>query len=288
MDLTTFAIPAYVLLMALEVLSYRFLPDEGERGYTVRDTATSLSMGIGSIFFNLGWQVLILATYLYFAHLTPLHVPGAWWSWSLVFVLADFTYYWSHRADHRVRILWAAHVNHHSSERFNLSTALRQSWTQVGTMPLGIPMVLLGFPPAMIFTVQAANLLYQFWIHTERIDRMWRPFEAVMNTPSHHRVHHGSNAIYLDRNYAGVFIVWDRLFHTFTPETEKVVYGLTGNIETFNPLRVAFHEYAAIGRDLRLARTPGEWYGVLFAAPGRAYEIRERARARLAAAAAAP
>lgn len=283
MDLTNLAIPAYIVLMIVEVLSYRFLPDEGEQGYAVRDTATSLSMGIGSIFFNLGWQVLTLATYLFFAHITPLHAHGAWWSWALIFVLADFSYYWSHRADHRVRILWASHVNHHSSERFNLSTALRQTWTGVGTMPLGIPMVLLGFPPAMIFTVQALNLLYQFWIHTERIDKMWRPVELVMNTPSHHRVHHGSNEIYLDRNYAGVFIVWDRMFRTFTPETEKVVYGLTSNIETFNPLRVAFHEYAAIGRDLRIVRTPGEWWGVLFGSPGQAYAIRERAQARLAA-----
>jgi sterol desaturase/sphingolipid hydroxylase (fatty acid hydroxylase superfamily) len=282
MDLTTLAIPAYILLMAFEVLSFRFLPDEGEQGYTVRDTATSLSMGIGSIFANLGWQVLTLAAYLFFSHLTLLHVAPSWWSWMLVFVLADFTYYWSHRADHRVRILWAAHINHHSSRHYNLSTALRQSWTGVGTMPLGIPMVLIGFPPAMIFTVQALNLLYQFWIHTERIDKLWRPVEFVLNTPSHHRVHHGSNRPYLDRNFGGVFIVWDRLLGTFTPEGEQVVFGLTRNIDTYNPLRVAFHEYAAIGRDLRAVHTPAEWYSVLFRSPGKAYLTVKRAKARVA------
>lgn len=282
MDLTTLAIPAYILLMVFEVLSFRFLPDEGEQGYTVRDTATSLSMGIGSIFANLGWQVLTLATYLFFARLTPMHVTSSWWSWVVVFVLADFTYYWSHRADHRVRILWASHINHHSSKHYNLSTALRQTWTSIGTMPLGIPMVLLGFPPAMIFTVQALNLLYQFWIHTERIGTMWRPFEFVMNTPSHHRVHHGSNRPYLDRNFGGVFILWDRMLGTFTPESEQVVFGLTRNIDTYNPFRVAFHEYAAIGRDLRAVHSVGEWYSVLFRSPGKAYMTVKRAKARMA------
>jgi sterol desaturase/sphingolipid hydroxylase (fatty acid hydroxylase superfamily) len=287
MNLTTFAIPAYILLMALEVLSLRLLPDEGEQGYAVRDTATSLSMGLGSIVANLGWQVLTLATYLFFSHLTPLHVAPTWWSWALVFVLWDFTYYWQHRADHRVRILWASHVNHHSSRHYNLSTALRQTWTSIGTMPLGIPMILLGFPPAMLFTAQALNLLYQFWIHTERIGTLWRPIEFVLNTPSHHRVHHGTNQLYLDRNFGGVFIVWDRMLGTFTPESEPVVFGLTTDINTYNLLRVAFHEYAAIGRDLRVTRTPAEWYAVVFRSPGKAYLTAQQARARQAEAAAA-
>jgi len=277
-ELTTYAIPAYILLILVELVSYRFIPDEEEQGYTVRDTATSLSMGLGYVALNLGWSLLFLAAYEGTQHLTPLHIGTSWAAAIGVFVGWDFLYYWEHRADHRVRILWASHINHHSSQRFNLSTALRQPWTGIGNLPFGLPLVLLGFSPAAIFTAQSVNLLYQFWIHTERIDKLWRPIEAVMNTPSHHRVHHGSNRQYLDRNYAGVFIVWDRLFKTFTPETERVVYGLTTNIDTFNPLRVAFHEYAAIGRDLRAVSTFRDRYMVLFGTPVKAFRTVRRAR----------
>ena len=281
MELTTYAIPAYILLILIEIVSYRFIPDEEEQGYTVRDTAASLSMGLGYVALNLGWSLLYLAAYEGVQDLTPLHMDaGASWLAAIgVFVGWDFLYYWEHRADHRVRILWASHINHHSSRRFNFSTALRQPWTGIGNLPFGLPLVLLGFSPAAVFTAQSANLLYQFWIHTERIDRMWAPIELVMNTPSHHRVHHGSNRQYLDRNYAGVFIVWDRLFGTFEPETERVVYGLTANIETYNPLRVAFHEYAAIGRDLRAVSSLRGRYTVLFGTPGKALQTVRQAAA---------
>jgi sterol desaturase/sphingolipid hydroxylase (fatty acid hydroxylase superfamily) len=281
-DITTLAIPAFVFLMIVEIVSYRFLPDEGEQGYAVRDTATSLTMGVGSVVANLGWNAATLATYLVAYELTPLRVQPVWWSWVLVFVLNDLTYYWQHRADHRVRILWASHVNHHSSQRYNLSTALRQTWTGIGTMPLAIPMVLLGFPPAMIFTSMSVNLLYQFWIHTERIGRLPRPIEWVMNTPSHHRVHHAVNPQYLDRNYGGVFIVWDRLFRTFEPEVEPVVYGLTTNLRTYNPVRVAFHEYAAIVRDLRSVTGFRARLTVLFGTPGQAAAVVSASRGALA------
>ena len=278
MNLTTYAIPAYILLIIVELVSYRFLPDEDEQGYTVRDTATSLSMGLGYVVLNIGWSLLYLAAYDGVHDLTPLHIGSSWPAAVGVFVGWDFFYYWEHRANHRVRLLWASHINHHSSRHFNLSTALRQPWTGIGSLPFGLPLVALGFSPAAIFTAQAANLLYQFWIHTERIGTMWRPVEAVMNTPSHHRVHHGSNRRYLDRNYAGVFIVWDRMFRTFTPETERVVFGLTKNIETYNPLRVAFHEYAAIGRDLKAVSTLRDRWTVLFGSPGKAYFAVKRAQ----------
>jgi sterol desaturase/sphingolipid hydroxylase (fatty acid hydroxylase superfamily) len=277
-ELTTYAIPAYVLLIILELVSFRFIPDEDEQGYTVRDTATSISMGLGYVVFNLGWSLLYIGAYEGVQHLTPLHIGTSWAAAIGVFVGWDFLYYWEHRASHRIRILWAAHINHHSSQKFNFSTALRQPWTAIGTLPFGLPLVLIGFSPAAVFTAQSANLLYQFWIHTERIDKMWKPIEAVMNTPSHHRVHHGSNRRYLDRNFAGVFIVWDRLFKTFTPETERVIYGLTANIDTYNPLRVAFHEYAAIARDLRTVSSLKDRYTVLFGTPGKAFYAVRRAK----------
>jgi sterol desaturase/sphingolipid hydroxylase (fatty acid hydroxylase superfamily) len=167
----------------------------------------------------------------------------------------DFIYYWNHRLMHESRHLWAIHVVHHSSERYNLSTALRQPVADtLGTsVPYGL-LCLAGISPELVATARGVNLLYQFWIHTETIGRLGRP-EVVLNTPSHHRVHHGSNPPYLDRNHGSILIVWDRLFGTFEPEGETVVYGLTKDIKTFNPGRIATHELAAMVHDV--ARSDG-------------------------------
>ncbi|MFE3198653.1 sterol desaturase family protein [Embleya sp. NPDC059237] len=268
MDLTVFAIPAFTLLLVVEWVSYRFAPDDDERGYAVKDTATSLTMGLGSIAAGLGWGLSTVLAWDGLHELTPLRLPHTWWTWVLVIVGVDFFYYWEHRAGHEVRLLWASHVVHHSSRHYNLSTALRQTWTGAHHIVFIGPMLLLGFPFAMVVTSFSINLLYQFWIHTERIGRLWKPIEYVFNTPSHHRVHHGSNPRYLDRNYGGILIVWDRLFRSFEPEGEPVNYGLTKNIETYNPLRVAFHEYAAIARDVRAARTWRVRFGRVLRGPG--------------------
>jgi sterol desaturase/sphingolipid hydroxylase (fatty acid hydroxylase superfamily) len=198
--------------------------------------------------------------------------PESPWAWVAIFFLDDFIYYWFHRISHECRFWWAAHVNHHSSQEYNLSTAVRQSWTSVivGTWTPWIPLAFLGFPPAMILAQQGFNLFYQFWIHTETVGRMPAWFEYLFNTPSHHRVHHASNPRYLDRNYAGVLMVWDRLFGSFAAERdeERPRYGIVKNIATFNPLRIAFHEWAAIARDLRAARSWREAVGVVFGPPG--------------------
>ncbi|KRV49307.1 C-5 sterol desaturase [Wenjunlia vitaminophila] len=262
------SIPAFVLLTAVEIVSYRFHPDEDERGYAVKDTATSLTMGLGSIGFDLLWKVPIVAAYAGLYALTPFRVPVLWWTLPLLLLVQDFFYYWSHRGHHVVRLLWACHVVHHSSQRFNLSTALRQPWTSLTTWIFYVPVVLAGVHPATLAFCSSVNLLYQFWIHTERIDRLPRPVESVFNTPSHHRVHHASQGGYLDRNFGGILIVWDRLFRSFTPEGERCVYGLTKNIATHNPLRVATHEYAAIARDVRGTRSWRERCGYVFRGPG--------------------
>jgi sterol desaturase/sphingolipid hydroxylase (fatty acid hydroxylase superfamily) len=186
----------------------------------------------------------------------------------LLFFAEDFCYYWFHRFHHEVRFFWAAHVNHHSSRYFNLSTALRQSWTTPITGPIfWVPLALLGFHPFMILTAQAVSLIYQFWIHTELIGRLG-PLERVLNTPSHHRVHHGANVEYLDRNYAGILIVWDRLFGSFEPERAPVDYGLTKNIRTFNPVQIAFHEWQGMFRDVLRARSWREAAQFLLQPPG--------------------
>ncbi|WBB50840.1 sterol desaturase family protein [Verrucosispora sp. WMMA2044] len=264
-----YAIPAFLLLITVEALSYRFAPDDAERGYEARDTATSLTMGAGSQVIGVPWKLLTIGLYAAAYTISPLRLsPGDWWVWVLLFFADDFAYYWFHRAHHEVRLLWAGHVVHHSSVFFNFSTALRQSWMPMTSLPFWLGLALLGIPPWMIFLQQSISLLYQFFLHTERINLLPRPIELLFNTPSHHRVHHGSNTEYLDRNYGGILIVWDRIFGTFQAEGDAVRYGLTKNIGTYNPLRVATHEYAAIWRDLRTASSWRERIGYLLRRPG--------------------
>jgi sterol desaturase/sphingolipid hydroxylase (fatty acid hydroxylase superfamily) len=178
-----------------------------------------------------------------------------------------------HRIAHRCRWVWAMHVVHHSSQQYNLSVALRQSWTKhfTGTMLLKIPLVLIGFDPLLVTFCGVLNATYQFFLHTETINKMPRWYEAVFNTPSHHRVHHGANPRYLDANYAGTLIIWDRLFGTFVAEeaADPPAYGLVKNIETYNPIKVLFHEYAGIARDVSQPRlTFGQRLRYVFAPPG--------------------
>ncbi|MBY8870412.1 sterol desaturase family protein [Micromonospora sp. PLK6-60] len=264
-----YAVPAFLLLVVVEALSYRFAPDDDERGYELRDTATSLTMGAGSQVIGFPWKLLTIGLYAGLWSIAPVQLsPTSVWTWVLLFFADDLAYYWFHRVHHEVRFFWASHVVHHSSTFYNFSTALRQSWTPMTSLPFWLGLTLLGIPPWMIFLQQSISLLYQFFLHTERVGRLPRPIEWMFNTPSHHRVHHGSNREYLDRNYGGILIVWDRLFGTFEPEGATVRYGLTKNIGSYNPLRVATHEYAAIWADVR--RTPS-WrhrLGYLFGRPG--------------------
>ncbi|WP_035796013.1 sterol desaturase family protein [Kitasatospora mediocidica] len=267
-DVVLWSIPAFVLLTVVELASFRFHPDRDEQGYAGRDTATSLTMGLGSLLFDAGWKIPIVAVYSALYELTPLRVPVLWWTVPLMLLAQDFCYYWQHRGHHVVRVLWACHVVHHSSRHYNLSTALRQPWTGATSWVFYVPMVLAGVHPAALAFCSSVNLVYQFWIHTERIDRLPAPVEYVLNTPSHHRVHHASQGGYLDRNFGGILILWDRLFGSFTPETIRPVYGLTKNLSTFNPLLVATHEYAAIARDLAAADSWGDRLRHLTKGPG--------------------
>ena len=198
----------------------------------------------------------------------------------------DFIYYWNHRFMHESRYMWAIHVVHHSSERYNLSTALRQPVADaLGTFVPYSLLALVGVQPDLIAQARGINLLYQYWIHTDTIRRLG-PFEKVFNTPSHHRVHHGSNAQYIDRNHGSILIAWDRLFGTFEPEAEAVVYGLTKNLDTFNPARVAGHEHFDMLRDVSRSETWRDRLSFVFRGPGWAY--RRHAEERSAAESAQP
>lgn len=288
-DPVALAVPLFILMITLEsaaalLLEERETPgtvtarDGRPRrrarvpvgGYDRRDALSSISMGAISVLTMTAWKSLGLIGYAaLFAYVAPWQLPvDAWWTWALAILGVDFLFYWAHRTAHRVRLVWATHQAHHSSEYFNFSTALRQKWNNAHELVLWVPLPLLGFPPALVFFGFSVSLVYQFFVHTERVDRLWRPIEMVMNTPSHHRVHHGCDPEYLDRNYGGILIVWDRVFGTFQEEGRRPTYGLTTSVDTFNVWRLETHEYAAIVRDVRAAETWREKVGYVWGPPG--------------------
>ena len=267
-DPVPYAIPVFVLLVLLEMLWARSRAPEA---YEPRDTLISLSLGVGSTVAGILAAGAVYAAAMWLYQFRLFTLGWQWWVWALAFVLDDLGYYLGHRLGHRVRWFWASHVNHHSSQHYNLSTALRQTWTGFVALSFAfrIPIALLGFHPAMLAACAGFNLIYQFWIHTEAIGRMPRWFEAVMNTPSHHRVHHATNPRYLDRNYAGVFIVWDRMFGSFQRELEgeRMRYGIVRQLGSFNLLWAVFHEWTALARDVWKAPWRSK-LGYLWRAPG--------------------
>jgi len=270
-DVTQLAIPFFVIAILLELFVIRYLKRRGD--YETRDTLTSLMMGVGNVVSGLLLGFVAFFVLMWAWEFRIYDFGTAWWAIALCFILDDLRYYWYHRIAHRCRWVWAEHVNHHSSQHYNLSTALRQSWTGTftGMFILRIPLALIGFHPVLLLFVGGLNLVYQFWIHTEAIGRMWKPIEWIFNTPSHHRVHHATNPRYLDSNYAGTLIIWDRMFGSFVPELDEDMprYGIVKNVGTFNPLKVAFHEWIDMFRD---AFQPGltitERLAYLFAPPG--------------------
>src|SRR5262245_50684399 len=270
-DLVQLAMPAFLLLLTVEVVCDAVMRREL---YEVKDTAASLTMGIGNVLIGIATKAIAFAAFTAVHRFAIFRIGYQWWAWLLLFVADDFTYYWFHRTSHQCRLFWASHVIHHSSQRYNLGTALRQTWTGgFMTFIFWLWLPIIGFAPVMVLTMQAISLLYQFWIHTELI-RSMGPAEALLNTPSHHRVHHASNPRYIDRNHAGTLIIWDRLFGTFEPEDtdDRPVYGLTKNINSYNPLRIAFHEWQDMWTDLRQARNWRERWACIFDSPGRKYE----------------
>ncbi len=267
-DLIQYAIPGFIILLVAEVL---VTAKQQKDYYDVKDTAGSLSMGIGNVIVGVVGKLIVFGAYslVYQFRLFTLDMTQVW-PWVVLFFADDFSYYWFHRISHQSRYFWASHVVHHSSQKYNLGTALRQTWTGslTGAWVFWIWLPLVGFSPVAVMTMQAVSLLYQFWIHTEYINKLPAPIEFIFNTPSHHRVHHGSDLDYLDKNHAGVLIIWDRLFGTFIEEKHRPTYGLTTNINSHNPVRIAFHEWAAIGRDVTRAGSVRNALGYVFGPPG--------------------
>ncbi len=268
--------PLFLGLIAVEAWYWR---RRGQPIYSGIDTLSNAGLALlHQVADALAWLLVIglfHAVYQYRLFDLP---PASVWTIALLFVAQDFAYYWFHRAHHRVRWMWASHVVHHSSERLNLSTAFRQSLTYPisGMWLFWLPLAWIGFDPTHIVAVVAINLGFQFFVHTQAVGRLgW--LEQVFNTPSHHRVHHARNRRYIDRNYAGVLIVWDKLFGTFEPERDDdpCEYGIVGQVHGHNPLRLTFHEWIAMFRDAARADGLRAAVGQLLGPPERALAHRD-------------
>lgn len=261
----TIAIPIFALLIALETFA---IIRENRELFDRKDTWNNIFIGFMSVAFGTLFALVTTQVYFWIGAITPVRMPmNAWWAWVLLLFVDDFAYYWFHRASHEIRFFWNFHVVHHSSNQYNLSVAVRQSWfSGVAHWVFYIPVAFLGFPFWAFVTMHGLNLIYQFWIHTKFIGKLgW--LEYFLNTPSHHRVHHGVNDQYLDKNYAGVFIIWDRLFGTFVEETEEVRYGIITPLTSYNPLWVNSHAWFEMLDKMKTKKTLLGKLRCVFASP---------------------
>lgn len=261
------SIPIFFTLMAVELIYERITR---KHTYRLQDAVTNISTGTLSQVSGVFQKIIKIGIYtLIYEQFRFIDLPSNAWTFAALFVLYDLGYYWEHRMAHQVSLFWGGHVVHHQSEDYNLSVALRQTSTgAIWGFFWYLPLALVGFDPIQLVTVAGFNLLYQFWIHTEHIDRMPRWFEAVMNTPSHHRVHHGRDPKYIDKNYAGVFILWDKMFGTFKTEEERPNYGITTPLKSWNPLFANFAHYIDLFAVVKKARTFSDKMKILFYKPG--------------------
>ncbi|WP_286756065.1 sterol desaturase family protein [Roseivirga sp. UBA838] len=267
LDPTIIAIPVYFLLIGLELVAHRF---QSIRSYRLNDAITNINCGVTSQVtgaflkvFTIGFYTFIFETFRFIT------IENSVLTWIVAFIAYDFFYYWAHRMSHEVNLFWGGHSVHHQSEEYNLSVALRQSSTQtIWTFIFYTPMALVGFHPLILLSVSGFNLLYQFWIHTESINKLPQWFEAIFNTPSHHRVHHARNPKYIDKNHGGTFIIWDRLFGTFKQEEERPTYGITKNLNSWNPVWANVAHYSDMLRDMRTIPKWSDRLRYVFQKPG--------------------
>lgn len=262
------SIPVFFILIGIELLVERFTHD---KLYRLPDAIANISCGITSQLSGLFLRIFGIGTYqLLFEKAALLSLDNStWWYWVALVLLVDFAYYWAHRMSHEVNLFWGGHVVHHQSEEYNLSVALRQSSLQiVWTFAFNLPIALLGFHTLDFVLISAINTLYQFWIHTETIGKLPRWIELVFNTPSHHRVHHGRNPKYIDKNHAGSLIIWDRMFGTFQAEEEKPTYGITKPLNSWNPVWANISHYAEMAKDLQRIPFLKDKFKYLWMKPG--------------------
>lgn len=266
-------IDEYFFTFAMAFLAFEFLRQLVLKKMTWNifgDAITNFVTLAAFIAINIGWITFYIGTFYYlYEYVSFIQIPINGWTIAACIILADITYYWEHRMMHRVGIGWATHTVHHSSPYFNISVAYRFGSLD-GFFPIlfHAPLAILGFNPVVIIFAETMVQLYQTALHTEVVKKLPRPIEAIMNTPSHHRVHHGSNPQYIDKNYAGIFIIWDKLFGTFAEEKEKVVYGVLPPINSINPLKVFFHGITKLSSNIYRAKGIKNKLAYLIKPPG--------------------
>jgi sterol desaturase/sphingolipid hydroxylase (fatty acid hydroxylase superfamily) len=267
MNYVVLAIPVFFLLIGLELVITRL---QEKDYYSLSDSVADLGCGIVQQLVEVALKTFLFAGYLFlYGRWRLFEIPArSAAAWVACLVGVDFLYYWFHRKSHEVNAFWAAHVVHHQSEEYNLAVALRQGAFQSAFgWVFYLPLALIGFPPLMFLTVSSIDTLYQFWIHTRAIGKLG-PLEWVLNTPSNHRVHHGRNPKYIDRNHGGIFILWDRLFGTYAREQEEPVYGITTPLRSWNPVWANLHYWAELVGKARQAARPADKVRLFLARPG--------------------
>ena len=265
-DYIALSVPVFFILIGVE-LAYSFYKKLGY--YRLNDSIANLSQGIGSQITGLFMKTILFFGYTFvYEHWRLFNLPNTIWIWIVLFLGVDFFYYWFHRMSHQVNALWAAHIVHHQSEEYNLTVALRQSWFQSWfSWVFYLPLAFIGFDPLMFITLSALNTLYQFWIHTRAIKSMGF-LEHILNTPSHHRVHHGSNPKYIDKNHAGSLIIWDKMFGTFQQEEEEVYYGITTPLASWNPVWANVHYWSELWNTAKETKRVKDKFNVFIKPPG--------------------
>lgn len=273
-DIIIWAAPAMFFFVLVEyVISYL----QGRKYYEKRETFGSIWVGIGNVVIGAFLKLGIFTILVWIYNMIPWRMALNWWTFVPCYILFDFCSYWAHNISHRQRFWWATHVAHHSGEYYNLTVSFRLSWVQYIKIIFFLPVSFLGFHPVIIFVTNQIAVLFQFWVHTEYIRKLHPIIEYVLATPSNHRVHHGSQEKYINKNYGATFIIWDRIFGTYQPEEEQAEYGLTHNIDKKgNPFHINFHEYADMIRDIRAARTWREKLFFTFGDPAKIAALKKK------------
>lgn len=251
-DIIVWAAPVMFFFVLLEwFISYR----QNRKLYEKKETIGSILVGIGNVIIGTALKLALFAVIIWVYNLVPWRMHFSWWSFLPCYILFDLCSYWAHRISHQQRFWWATHVVHHTGEHYNLTVSFRLSWVQHIKLIFFLPVAVIGFHPIIIFTVNQIAVLFQFWVHTEYIRKLHPVIEYIFATPSNHRVHHGSQEKYMNKNYGATFIIWDRIFGTYQPEEEQVKYGVTHPIDhKANPLYINFHEYLDMWNDVKSAK----------------------------------
>jgi len=265
-DLIVYAIPAMAFFTLLEIWYSWY---SNKQNYDTKESLGSLFVGLGNVAINLLFKAGFILGAVYIYNLVPWRMEFNWWTLFPCLLVYDFCSYWAHRVSHFNRFFWATHVIHHTADNYNLTVSFRLSWVQHFKLFFFLPVAFLGFHPIIFFIVNQISVLFQFWQHTEYIGKLHPAIEGFIVTPSNHRVHHGSDEKYIDKNFGAIFIFWDKLLGTYQPEEERPTYGITTKIEhKLDPLHLNFHEYVSMYEDVKNAETLKEKLFFTFGSPG--------------------